>query len=118
MSRSWINLCTDVAVQIVSGGAATGGVIRNGNGSGLWDIIDIWANAQSLKLNCGIFLTDSFLSSSNSALIRGIHHLLLNASSLGIQHFPRDCNKTADCLAKIAIDTNQKLKIFYEILRE
>ncbi|MBA0808656.1 hypothetical protein Gohar_024378 [Gossypium harknessii] len=32
MSRSWINLCTDVAVQIVSGGAATGGVIRSGNG--------------------------------------------------------------------------------------
>ncbi|MBA0659730.1 hypothetical protein Goklo_011837, partial [Gossypium klotzschianum] len=116
MSRSWINLCTDVAVQIVSGGAATGGDILDGLAliqNRCYDGVLI--QIDSLEVVKAI--QDSFLSSLNSALIRGIHHLLLKARSWGIQHFPKDCNKTADCLAKIAIDTNQKLMIFYEILR-
>ncbi|MBA0643395.1 hypothetical protein Goklo_027692, partial [Gossypium klotzschianum] len=46
----------------------------------------------------------SSFSNSNSTLIRRIHHLLLNVVSWDIQHFPRDCNKIVDCLAKMAFD--------------
>lgn len=55
--------------------------------------------------------------SSNFALIRRIH-LLANAELWVIQHFPRDFNKVADCLAKMAFDTNYGLKIFKEISKE
>ncbi|KAH1114561.1 hypothetical protein J1N35_007939 [Gossypium stocksii] len=58
------------------------------------------------------------LTSSNSAIIRRIRHLLVNAKSWVIQHFPRDCNKIADCLAKMALDTNKGLKTFEEIPKE
>ncbi|KAH1064862.1 hypothetical protein J1N35_029849 [Gossypium stocksii] len=134
MSGSWINLCTDVAVQIVSGDAATRGVIRNGNREWiigynrylgkcslfdpeLWRILDGLALIQNMcydrvliqidSLEMVKAIQDSSLSNSNSTLIRRIHHLLLNASSWDIQHFPKDRNKTTDCLANMAFDTNK-----------
>ncbi|MFQ6631908.1 hypothetical protein Gotur_009481 [Gossypium turneri] len=32
VSENWISLCTNGAAQVVSGNAAVGGVIKNGNG--------------------------------------------------------------------------------------
>ncbi|MBA0566461.1 hypothetical protein Golob_011274, partial [Gossypium lobatum] len=63
-------------------------------------------------------IKDSSFSRSNSALIRHIHHLLLNIGSYAIQHFPRDCNKVVDCLATMAFDMNQGMKILDKISRE
>ncbi|MBA0624208.1 hypothetical protein Godav_009603 [Gossypium davidsonii] len=39
-------------------------------------------------------------------------------SSYAIQHFPRDCNKVVDCLATMAFDMNQGMKILDKISRE
>ncbi|MFQ6663124.1 hypothetical protein Gotur_030761, partial [Gossypium turneri] len=63
-------------------------------------------------------IKNSSLTSLNSALIRRNHHLLQNAGLWVIQHSPKDFNKIVDCLAKIAFDTNQDLKIFKEISRK
>ncbi|MBA0552217.1 hypothetical protein Golob_023047, partial [Gossypium lobatum] len=60
-------------------------------------------------------IQDFSLTSSNSAVIRCIYHLLVNTKSWVIQHFPRDCNKIANCLAEMALDTNQGLKTCDEI---
>ncbi|MBA0786062.1 hypothetical protein Gotri_027250, partial [Gossypium trilobum] len=50
-------------------------------------------------------------TSSNSTLIRRIHHRLLNVGSWAIQHIPRHSNKVTDWLVKMAFDTNQRLSI-------
>ncbi|KAH1045880.1 hypothetical protein J1N35_036664 [Gossypium stocksii] len=63
-------------------------------------------------------IKDSSLTSLNFVLIRRIHHLLQNARLWVIQHSPKDFSKIVDCLANIAFDTNQDLKIFVEIPRE
>ncbi|MBA0693643.1 hypothetical protein Goari_004002, partial [Gossypium aridum] len=43
----------------------------------------------------------SSLTSSNSVLIRRIHHLLVNARSWVIHYLPRECNQIAGCFAKM-----------------
>ncbi|MBA0731728.1 hypothetical protein Golax_025711 [Gossypium laxum] len=63
-------------------------------------------------------IKDSSLTSSNSVFIRHIHHLLMNARYWDIQLIPRECNKIVDCLAKMDLRTNQRLKTFEEISRE
>ncbi|MBA0611226.1 hypothetical protein Godav_011927, partial [Gossypium davidsonii] len=50
-------------------------------------------------------------TSSNSTLIRRIHHLLLNVGSWAIQHIPRHRNKVIDWLVKMVFDTNRRLSI-------
>ncbi|MFQ6651634.1 hypothetical protein Gotur_023885 [Gossypium turneri] len=94
----------------------------------LWGILDGLAFIHNMRRDGVLMQTDSLevvqaiqdssFSSSNSALIRRIHHLLLNARPWMIQHCPRVYNKIVDCLAKMAFDISQGLKIFEEISRE
>ncbi|MBA0750930.1 hypothetical protein Gogos_002306, partial [Gossypium gossypioides] len=94
----------------------------------LWGVLDGLALIQKGRYDGILIQTNSLdvfkaiqdfsFSSSNFALIRHIHHLLLNVSSLAIQYLPRDRNKVVDYLAKMAFDMNQGLKIFDEIPRE
>ncbi|MBA0612822.1 hypothetical protein Godav_013373 [Gossypium davidsonii] len=97
--KIWISLCTNRAVQIASR-----------NVTGVMIQIDSLEAVKTIQ--------HSSLMSSNSALIKHIHILLASAELWVIQHFPIGLNKVADCLAKMAFDTNHGLKIFEEILRE
>ncbi|MBA0820523.1 hypothetical protein Gohar_028324 [Gossypium harknessii] len=81
MLERLILVYTDRAVQIVSGDAATGKVIRNGNGEWIMGCTDIWANAQPLMLNCGKFFTYSSPAAE--------------CSFVDIQHFPRNQARVA-----------------------
>ncbi|KAH1057483.1 hypothetical protein J1N35_035548 [Gossypium stocksii] len=54
---------------------------------------------------------NSSLTSSNSVFIRCIRHLLVNVRSWIIHYLPRECNQIANCLAKMALGTNQGLNI-------
>ncbi|MBA0637657.1 hypothetical protein Godav_024790, partial [Gossypium davidsonii] len=123
----WINLCTAGVVQIILENTAARGVITIGNrekimgynsnfdkysffDTKLWDIFDGLALIHNRSYDGVLIQTDSlkvvkaiqnsFLSSSNSALIRRIDHLLLNGGLLDIQHLPRDRNKTIDVWPK------------------
>ncbi|MFQ6650171.1 hypothetical protein Gotur_022340 [Gossypium turneri] len=114
---SWISFCTDGAVQIASENAAARGAIRNVNGEwimgynrnlGKCSIFDaeLWGKLDGLtliqnmsydgvKIQCDSSevvkaIQDSSLTSSNSALFRCIHHLLVNIRSWVIQHHPRE----------------------------
>ncbi|KAK5832537.1 hypothetical protein PVK06_016339 [Gossypium arboreum] len=51
-------------------------------------------------------------------ILQRIHHLLENLGSWTIEHSPRDFSKVVDYLAKIAIDTSFRLKLFADILKE
>ncbi|MFQ6635472.1 hypothetical protein Gotur_012442 [Gossypium turneri] len=131
MSESWINLCTDGAVQIALGDFEAGEVKRNGKrewimgynrnlgkcsafNAELWVVLDGLALIHKGRYDGVLIQTDSLEvvkaiqdsspSSSNSTLIRRI-----NVRSWAIQHFPREHNKVADCLAKMAFHTNMSL---------
>ncbi|KAH1046037.1 hypothetical protein J1N35_036821 [Gossypium stocksii] len=93
---SWISLCIDGAAQITLENATARGTIRSGGQS--------HSGFSPISLN--------------SAHIRRIHNLMVNIRSWVIQHLPREYNKTADCLAKMALETSQGLRIFEEIPKE
>ncbi|MFQ6660982.1 hypothetical protein Gotur_029293 [Gossypium turneri] len=145
MPDRWIQLCTDGEIKVDSGYAAAGGILRHGNGVWimgfnrylgaclifdieLWGILDgltliqdssfadVIIQMDSLKVVKAIQDTSSM--ALNSALIRQIHHLLANVGPWAIQHIPKEFNKSADCIAKLALDTRQSLKVFKEILRD
>ncbi|MFQ6666038.1 hypothetical protein Gotur_032557 [Gossypium turneri] len=114
MLESWINLCTDGAVQIALGDSEAGEVIRNGKkewimgynrnlgkclvfNAELWGVLDGLALIHERRYDGVLIQTDSLEvakaiqdpspSSSNSTLIRRI-----NVRLWAIQHFPREHN--------------------------
>ncbi|MBA0797987.1 hypothetical protein Gohar_008627, partial [Gossypium harknessii] len=103
--KNWISLCTDRA-GILDGLT----LIHYRRYEGVMIQIDSLEAVKTIQ--------HSSLMSSNSALIKHIHLLLANAELWVIQYFPIGLNKVADCLAKMAFDTNHGLKIFKEIPRE
>ncbi|KAG8478486.1 hypothetical protein CXB51_028213 [Gossypium anomalum] len=129
-SKDWIYLNANGAVSRTSGRAAAGGVIRDSAGNwimgynrflGNCSIFDaeLWGILDGLKLiQCRghdnvIIHSDSLevvkaihenvLKNSTSALLRRIHRILSQERQWIIRHTPREENKSADYLAKLAL---------------
>lgn len=125
-AKNWIKLCTDGAVQAVSRSSAVEGVLRYGNGdwimgynkflgecsvfdAELWGILDelsliqdrcfegVMIQANSLDVIKVIW--ESFLTNSNTTIIRRIQQFLVKVGHWDMQHIPRELNKITDHLA-------------------
>ncbi|KAH1130005.1 hypothetical protein J1N35_001383, partial [Gossypium stocksii] len=95
-------LNTDRAVQINSGFAATGGVVRNKEGN--------WVAGFHHYL--GKCILGSSPTVSHSALIRQIHNILSQENQWTLKYIPREHNQVADGLAKQALVEKENLQVF------
>ncbi|KAK5845345.1 hypothetical protein PVK06_001517 [Gossypium arboreum] len=125
-----VYLFTDGAVQLDSGLAAAGGVVRDKERQWIMGFhrfigkcsvfnAELWGILEGLKLirrlgldhviihSDSLEVVESILGSistgSNSALIRRIHNLMSQENHWFMQYIPREQNQVADCLAKQAL---------------
>lgn len=125
-------------MQLISGNAASEGIIRNAKGdwiarynrfirkcsifnSELWAIFDglqltqqrghdnVIIQSDSLEVIKAIHGSDS--STSNSSLIRIIRNILEQEKQWNLIYIPREQNQVADCLAKQALARKEELQI-------
>ncbi|KAG8498225.1 hypothetical protein CXB51_007128 [Gossypium anomalum] len=134
-----VYLNTDRAVQLDSGFAAAGGIVRDKDGNWIagfhrflgkcsvfdaehWGILDGLKLARRRGHDQVIILSDclevvkailgSSSTSSNSALIRRIHNILSQESQWILRYILRDQNRVADCLAKQALIEKANMQVF------
>ncbi|MBA0872340.1 hypothetical protein Goshw_011759 [Gossypium schwendimanii] len=134
-----IFLNIDGALQLGSGNAATGGVVRDANGDWIFGYnrrlekcsifnAKLWGILEGLKLiqrrghDEVIIQSDSFKvvkvvlestsTETNSALIRRMQSILFQEKRWLLRYISRDQNQVANCLAKQALIGTNNLQVF------
>ncbi|MBA0662684.1 hypothetical protein Goklo_006765 [Gossypium klotzschianum] len=93
LSDNWVHLHTDGVVNVFTGLASTGGVVRNYLGD--------WIMGFNHFLgNCSAFNVEIW-ASSISALARRIQKLLQHKEFWVVKHIRREANRVADRIAKM-----------------
>ncbi|KAK5787192.1 hypothetical protein PVK06_041845 [Gossypium arboreum] len=138
-TKERVFLNTDGVVQLDTGFAAAGGIVRDKDGNWiagfhrfigkcsvfdaeLWGIFDGLRLVQKRGHNQVIILSDSLevvkaitessSTSSNSALIRRIHTMLSQETRWILRFILREQNQVTDCLAKQALIEKANMQVF------
>ncbi|XP_016748714.1 uncharacterized protein [Gossypium hirsutum] len=138
-AENWVHLFSDGAVARESGNASAGGVVRDQEGNWilgytyylgrssplkaeLWGILDgihisLSKGYKKVKLQTDNIEVVRILSMEETedfgtTLIRRIKRLLHSEGQWEIKHIPRECNLTADQLAKIRLSWKIPLQVF------
>ncbi|KAA3453503.1 reverse transcriptase [Gossypium australe] len=137
--ENWIHLSSDGAVARMFGNAAAGGVVRDRDGNWilgythymgscspleaeLWSILDgvltlmnkgyKRVKIQTDNLEVVRLLSTKDVVDSENTLLKRVKRLLYSVGQWEIKHVPRECNLTADQLAKIGLSWQTSLRIF------
>ncbi|MBA0811052.1 hypothetical protein Gohar_002987 [Gossypium harknessii] len=97
-TEDWNDLKTDGAIKINRGCIATGGVLRDHNGS--------WILGFNCRLGkCLVFEAELWGILNGVMLVQGRqHNRILGVENWSIEHVPREDNAEADHIANLAFD--------------